>query len=310
MSGYRLPNLAALRCFEAVARHLSFTLAARELGITQAAVSRRVKALEDALSVRLIAREGGRNTLTGAGEILFAAGTGAFEAIELAVARITGTGAREILNVSVAPFFSAVWLTPRLMAFIRRHPGIDLRLHHSYRPADYRREQIHIGINWGAGVWPGVAKDKILDGALTPVMSPALAASKGPLTQPAQLLQFPLLYEFDVADWSAWFAASGVAVEGRPGQTPETGAFQTLRLNDSHALRRAAIDGHGVALFFAALIEDDVASGLLVQPFDATVHTGFDYYLNRPEDIEPSARTRAFRRWILDEAAAMRPSAA
>src|SRR5258708_565361 len=294
MTRYRLPNLAALRCFEAVARHLSFTLAARELGITQAAVSRQIKALETGLSARLVTRGAGRNALTSAGEMLFAASSGAFEAIDLAVGKIMGSGAREILNVSVAPFFSAVWLTPRLMSFIRRHPGIDLRLHHSYRPADYKREQIHIRINWGARAWPGVVKEKILDGALTPVLSPGLAERSAPLTDPAQLLSFPLLYEFDATDWSRWFASVGVVAESEPTM---------LRLNDSHALRRAALDGHGVALFFAELLHEDLAKGLLVQPFPSTVHTGFDYYLNHAEEVELTAKTRAFRRWILEEAA-------
>src|SRR5512135_639890 len=147
----RLPSLTALRSFEALARTLSFTGAARELGVSQAAVSRQIKALETALAVPLIVRSGAGNTLTDAGEELYSGVHRAFEAIELSVDRIGGSGGREILNVSVAPFFSARWLTPRLISFFRRHPDIDLRLHHAYSPADFRREGIDIGINWGSG---------------------------------------------------------------------------------------------------------------------------------------------------------------
>jgi DNA-binding transcriptional LysR family regulator len=288
----RLPSLAALRTFEAVARTLSFTKAAEELGVTQAAVSRQVKALEEQLAVQLLTRGPGRNALTDAGEVLFGGLYRAFQAIEQSVEKITGSGAREILNVSVAPFFSARWLTPRLMTFLRRHPDIELRLHHAYHPADHRREGIDIGINWGSIHWPGVRREKLLDGSLTAVMSPALLARHGPLTRPAQLLALTLLYEFDLKDWQRWFEHAG-AVMG-----PQV---ESLRLSDSHALLRAALDGHGVALFFADLVREDLDSGRLVQPFPARVHTGYDYFLNYPEDLELSSKGRAFRRWILEE---------
>src|SRR3954451_2952552 len=163
----RLPSLTALRAFEAVARTLSFTNAARELGVSQAAVSRQIRLLEEGLAVTLVTRGAAGNTLTASGEILFDGTYRGFASIGQAVERIGGSAGREILNVSVAPFFSSVWLTPRLMDFYRRHPGIELRLHHSYQPADHRREGIDLGINWGSGNWPGVKKELVLDGALT-----------------------------------------------------------------------------------------------------------------------------------------------
>jgi DNA-binding transcriptional LysR family regulator len=283
--------LTALRSFEAVARALSFTRAAAELGVTQAAISRQVKALEAALSVTLVVRGKTRNALTDAGEVLYGGIHRGFDSIEQAVDRISGSGGREILNVSVAPYFSAHWLTPRLMSFFRQHPEIDLRLHHSYHPADFRREGIDIGVNWGAGLWSGAAIDLILAGDLTPVLSPALANQVGRLT-PRQLLGLPLFYEFDLGDWKAWFDACGVAMTG----------VSSLRLNDSHALRRMALDGHGVALFFAGLLQDDLDAGRLVRPFKTQVNTGTNYYLNFPDDIELPSKSRKFRRWILEQA--------
>lgn len=295
MTRTRLPSLTALRIFEAVARQLSFTKAAQELGITQAAVSRQIKALEAELSVQLVRRGTQRNELTDAGEILFAGVYKALGEIEQSVERITGSGDRQILNVSVAPYFSARWLTPRLISFMTRHPEIDLRLHHAYHPADHRHEGIDLGINWGAGDWPGVTKEKILDGSLTPLLSPALLDRIGPLTDPTHLLNQTLLYEFDIDHWKMWFEAAGIAM-------PITVA--SLRLSDSHALRRAAIDGHGVALFFAALAPEDLASTRLVQPFALTVHAGYDYYLNYPADGDLTAKGKAFRRWLRAEIAA------
>lgn len=290
----RMPSLSALRCFEALGRHLSFTRAGTELGITQAAVSRQIKALEEDLAVRLVTRGAGGNSLTAAGEILFGGVHRAFGTIEDTVQRITGSGEREILNVSLAPYFSACWLTPRLMAFVQRHQNIDLRLHHSYQPADHRREGIEIGINWGAGAWPGVVKEKILDGGLTPVAAPGLLSHLDLGGDPARLLAATLLYEFDIGDWRLWFAEMGHAM---PTEA------RALRLSDSHALRRAAIDGHGVALFCHGLVQADLAAGLLVQPFGHVVHTGYDYYLNYAEDAELTAKAKAFRHWILDEVA-------
>jgi len=292
MSSRRLPSLSALRTFETVARTLSFTRAAQELGVTQAAVSRQVKTLEEQLAVRLVSRSPGRNALTDAGEILFGGVYRAFHSIEQSVERITGSGAREILNVSVAPYFSARWLTPRLMTFLRRQPNIELRLHHSYHPADHRREGIDIGINWGSIHWPGVRREKVLDGSLTAVLSPALLARQGPLTRPAQLLELTLLYEFDLRDWQLWFEHAGTVL------VPQV---ESLRLSDSHALLRAALDGHGVALFFADLVREDLESGRLMQPFPVRVHTGYDYFLNYPEDLELSSKVKAFRRWIFEE---------
>jgi DNA-binding transcriptional LysR family regulator len=289
MSRRRFPSLSALKAFESVARTLSFTKSARELGVTQAAVSRQVKALEEELAVQLVSRQPKGNVLTDAGEILFGGLHQAFGTIEQSVAKITGSGDREILNVSVAPFFSARWLTPRLMSFFERHPDIELRLHHSYRPADHRREGIDLGINWGSGDWPGVKVEKVLDGSLTPVMSPERTPAP---TRPSDLLDLTLFYEFDFEDWRLWFEQASV---------PLNAPVKSLRLNDTHALRRAALDGHGVALLFADLVREDIDTGRLIQPFPLRVHTGNDYFLNHPGDIELTRKGKAFRRWIMDE---------
>jgi DNA-binding transcriptional LysR family regulator len=275
-----------------VARTLSFTKAAQELGVTQAAVSRQVRFLEAGLSVKLVTRGAAKNTLTGAGEILFDGVYRAFEEVVQSVERISGSAGREILNISIAPFFSSLWLTPGLMSFYQHHPGIDLRLHHSYQPADHRREGIGLGVNWGSGNWPGAKKEIVLDGSLTPVLSPGLLARVEPLNAPTQLLGLTLFYEFDMADWALWFERAGV---------PMPQVVESFRLNDSHALRRAALDGHGVALFFRGLVEEDLQSGRLVQPFALAVNTGFDYYLNYADGHELPAKSKVFRRWIFDQ---------
>ncbi len=287
-----LPNLTALRSFEALARTLSFTRAAADLGVTQAAVSRQVKALEGALAVRLVERAAAGNRLTDAGEALFATLHRAFDDIEQTVERIAGSGGRQILNLSVAPFFSARWLTPRLTGFRRAQPGIELRLHHAYEPADFRRAAIDLGINWCRAALPGTAQELVLSGDLTPVLSPDLARRLGRLRRPGALAGAPLLYEFELADWEGWFAGQG-------GRIPA--GTETLRLNDSHALLRAALDGQGVALFFAGLVQEDLAAGRLLRPFPATVNRGFDYHLTWDAGRDLPAKALAFRRWLRAE---------
>ena len=288
----RLPSLTQLRSFEALARTLSFTRAADDLGVTQAAVSRQVKALEQALAVTLVARGAGGNRLTDAGAALFGSLHRAFDEIERGVEQVAGSGGRQILNVSVAPFFSARWLTPRLTGFYRAHPDIELRLHHAYEPADFRRAAIDLGINWCRDQLPGITQELVLRGDLTPVLSPALAARLVKLRRPKALAAAPLLYEFDLADWEAWFAFQGNALP--PGA-------ETIRLNDSHALLRAALDGHGVALFFHGLVQEELTAGRLVQPFATLVNRGFDYRLTWEAGRALPAKATAFRRWLRAE---------
>lgn len=290
-----IQSLPMLRVFETVARTLSFTTSARELNVTQAAVSRQIRNLENQLSVKLINRStSGINTLTDAGEILFNGTYRAFESINSAVNQITGSGTKEILNVSISPFFSAHWLTPRLMNFVKRYNEIDLRLHHSYYPTDHKRDFIDVGINWGSGAWPGVTALKVLDGSMTPVISPKLAkTSIPPNPQPFDITKLLLLYEFDLKDWARWF--------DQVGQKVSVDQLQTLRLSDSHSLRRAALDGHGVALFFSELLEEDIATNSLVRLFDSEVDSGSAYYLNYPSDTELPLKGRLFKDWVLSE---------
>ncbi|TQV83181.1 LysR substrate-binding domain-containing protein [Denitrobaculum tricleocarpae] len=284
-----LPPFAALRAFEAVARTLSFTGAAQELGVTQAAISRQMRALEQELGVRLVERHPTHNSLSPAGSRLSVALREGMDIMEAGVRDVSSQPGQKILTVSVAPFFSASWLTPRIMGFIEANPGIDLRLHHSYEPPDYRRDQIDLGINWGHGQWPGVEAEKILDGSLTPVCAPEFFGNRKQTLKPGDLIKQPLFYEFRREDWADWFAASGTTLSGLPAAT---------KIDDSNALRRIAMEGHGIALFFRTLVEEDLAVGRMLLPFDVTVDTGNHYFLNYPSDRELSAGARRFRRWL------------
>lgn len=287
----RRPSLSALRTFEAVARLGGFTRAAAELGVTQAAVSRHMARLERELGMDLLVRGARGTEPTEAGATLFAALRRAFGDIEQALEEIGARGARETLTVSVAPYFSARWLTPRLPRFMGGNPRIDLRLHHSYVPPDFRRDRIDLGINWGPGDWPGTKSEPVLSGELTAVVNRSVFEDLAP-KKPQDLARLTLLHEFDIAHWEAWFKTAGAKL---PAEA------KSLRIDDSHALRRATLDGQGAALFFVGLMQEDLASGHLVQPFPVTVDVGQGYWLNYPSERELPNKAKVFRTWLKQE---------
>ena len=287
----RLPALNALRMFEAVARRASFTQGADELGVTQAAVSRQVKRLEEELGVLLILRQHRAIELTAEGVRLYDVVRRSFEEISALAEDVRSASEGETLNVSVSPYFSSAWLTPRLPGFLRLHPQIDLRLHHSYEPPDYRREAFDLGINWGRGKWAGIVSERVLTGAFVPLLRPGLMA-RPKRSGPAALLDFTLLYEFSLDHWRAWFAQAGLAMPA---------CVRSLRIDDSHALRQAALDGQGAALFFWGLSRRDVATGKLAQPFAHRLEHGADYHFNHPPRGARKRKVGLFRQWLMRE---------
>lgn len=287
--------LSQLRAFEAVARKASFKIAAEELHVTQAALSHHVRHLEEALGTPLLTRLHRRIAPTEAGAELRDECARAFHILSSSLARLENDGQEEPLTVSVAPYFSARWLTPRLGSFWARYPDIDLRLHHAYQPADFLNEKSDAGISWGTGNWDNVKAIPVLSGCLTPVCSASYLAKMKRPVRPGDLPGHKLFCEFDEQHWYDWLAVAGVS---RPKK------LNTVRIDDSHALRRTAIDGHGFALFFTGLIEEDLRTGQLVRPFKFALDTGNAYYLTQPVDVQAKPKLAAFTRWLLDEVAA------
>lgn len=285
--------LTRLRAFEAVGRLGSFTRAAQELYVTPAALSHHVRHLETGLGTQLVVRLHRRIDLTDDGKRLLADCSQALQILERAVAAARHDAQASPLTVSVAPYFSARWLTPRLPGFWAAHPGIDLRLHHAYQPADFHHDDVDAGISWGSGQWPNTDSALVLDGSLTPVCSPRCLRQLPDPPRPADLLGAKLLYEFDVRDWHQWFTAAGLT---------DCGALDAGQIDDSHTLRRLAIDGQGIALFFVGLVQEDLSTGQLVRPFDTVVDTGDAYYLTWPRGRIIRPNLAGFSRWLLSEA--------
>ncbi len=295
----RLPPLNALRAFEAGARHLSFTRAADELHVTQAAVSHQVKALEEYLGVALFRRMTRRLALTEAGRVLLPVVDDAFERIADTAERLQDDAEERGLTVSLTPSFGARWLGQRLGRFWAQHPDIDLKLHHSRRLADFRREEVDMAVRWGCGEWPGLQAEFLMRAGFTPVCSPVLLEGPHPLRRPADLVHHTLLHEEDYEDWAQWLMVAKVeGVDARRGPV----------IDDPSMLDRATLEGQGVALGRTALIGEHLAAGRLVRPFSLDLETDYAYYLVYPPQALVRPRVKAFRDFVLAEAEAERPT--
>ena len=282
--------LNALKVFEAAARHLSFTKAGEELGMTQTAVSYQVKLLEERLGEPLFTRKPRQVVLTEAGAALAPKVTEAFDTLEAALAQFSDE--REtILHIHSNATFASQWLANNIGLFQVENPEITVRLAISNRVIDPLQETTDIVFRAGQGGWPGLVMQEILPVYYTPMLSPALADSVGGIHTPADLLKLRII---DPGDewWAKWFAAAGLPeadLSGHPRSQLGVQAFEA----------RAAIAGRGVAILTPALFADDVALGRLYQPFELMGHDPGQYYWWGYRDSRRnSAKILRFREWM------------
>lgn len=280
--------LNALRAFEASARHLSFTRAAIELCVTQAAISHQVKGLETRLGVKLFRRLPRGLALTDEGLALQPALAESFDRIAELVEGIASGEATQLLSVAAVGTFATGWLLPRLPGFRAAHPRIDLRLFTNNNRVDLAGEGLDYAIRFGDGAWHATEAVPLIAAPLTPLCIPALARG---LTEPRDLLGVPLLRSYRADEWARWFDAAGVAAPTLKGPV----------FDSSLAMAEAALQGVGVALAPAAMLGRLLDDGALVQPFDLAVSTG-RYWLTWLKSRVPSPAMTAFREWIEGEA--------
>lgn len=298
----QLPPLNALRAFEAAARHLSFTKAAAELHVTQAAISHQVKALEETLGVMLFRRLNRRLVLTDHGQSYLPVLREAFDQIDTATRRLHADERAGPLRISALSSFAARWLLPRLPHFRERHPEIDVVVSVSDALIDFSTENIDIGLRYGHGNYPGLANEHLLDDEIFPVCSPKLLAGPIPLRGFEDLHRHTLLHDDgaqpqQVESWHWWkntFDIQDLDVGRGPGY------------GDSSMLMQAAIAGQGVALGRLSLALDDLEAGLLARPFGPTRRSALAYYMVMPQATAGLTKQRLFRDWIHEEVATMR----
>ncbi|ESY70695.1 transcriptional regulator GcvA [Mesorhizobium sp. M0051] len=301
-----LPGTRALRTLEAAARHLNFTRAADELGLTPAAVSHQIKEIEDQLGLVLFTRTSRTIRLTEAGAVLFEASTDALDLLGRAVSRAHKlTRGTALLKVTLDAQFASKWLMRRVDHFRKHQPHIELRFDIAYELRDFELDDIDVGIRFGAGKYPGLRAHRLFDNILIPVCSPSLLTSGPPLREPRDLFNHTLAHiewsrqGVTWPNWRMWMAAAGVN---------DFDDSRTVVFKNSTDAVQAALDGNAVALADFAMVANDLSQGRLVQPFELGLRVApeFAYFLVYPESTADDPRIVAFRDWILEEVAKTR----
>jgi LysR family transcriptional regulator, glycine cleavage system transcriptional activator len=303
------PGLRTLRAFDAAARHLSFTRAADDMGVTPAAISNQIKEMEDQLGVELFIRTSRTMRLTKEGEILRVAASESLETLAKALHRIKRLENRNQIRVSSTPSVAAKWLVPRLDGFLEAFPSADVRIDVSNTLVDFDRDDVDVAIRFGSGKYPGLRADLLFQDTLSPVCSPSLITKERPLETPKDLLRHTLIHlDWQASgspwpNWRMWMQAAGIK---------EFDDKRGLHFGQTSLTIQAAIDGQGVALGDSNLVADDLAAGRLVKPFELSLKApdSFSYYVITRLDTTEAPLVNAFRDWCLAEAEGGRDSAA
>ena len=287
--------LNALRVFDAVAGHMSFTKAGEALGITQTAVSYQIRLLEEMIGSPLFLRRPRRIELTEVGARLAPKVAEAFGLLGEALATVLAD-TEETLTISTTPTFAAHWLAKHIGRFQLAMPHIAVRMTATLDVVDFSRDAVDLAIRYGSAAEPGLVGHELMRVDYTPMLSPQLLQQEGPLREPRDLLRLRLIDSWDPW-WRTWFEAAGVPdadLDGRPNS----------RLGAQTYEAHAAIAGHGVAILTPSLHRAELAAGLLVQPFPLVCEDNANAYrLTYPESRRHQPKIKAFRDWLLREIA-------
>lgn len=287
----KLPPLNALKSFEAAARHLSFTKAAEELFVTQAAVSHQVKALEDYLAMPLFLRRNRSLLLTEAGQNYYLDIKSILEQLTQATNKLMLSSERGSLTVSVPPSFAILWMVPRLSEFHDKFPDIDVRIKAVDEVAGSLTDNVDIAIYYGRGHWAGLKSYKLHNEFLLPVCSPRLLDGPKPLKTAQDLLNHTLLHEETRNAWVDWFDMVGLEVPSR---------IHGPVFSHSSLSLKAAVHGQGIALANSVLAKPELDSGHLVKLFDEVLPTSDAFHLVCRESQAEIGKIATFRNWLLD----------
>jgi LysR family transcriptional regulator, glycine cleavage system transcriptional activator len=296
---YNLPHLAFFQGFEAAARTLSFTKAAEELFVTQSAVSRQIKALEDNLGLKLFERRPRSLTLTEDGQSLYRIATDVLDRLQIAIDRLRAESRASQLSITTTTGFASLWLIPRLSRFTALHPDIDVRISATTDMLNLERSLIDLAIRYCKPETVPQGAVRLFGEEMIPVCSRALLHDKTrPLKRPQDLAHHTLLH-FDYAgaetmymDWGTWLTALGI------GELKSAGA---LHFSQYEQMIQAAISGQGVALGRQPLVSDLIESGALVAPFKQTLVGSRAYFIIESRLSAGKPQVREFAQWLLAE---------
>ena len=292
----RIPPIASLRALEAAARHLSYTRAARELNVTQSAVSHQIRHAEELWDLKLFERRGRGLIMTEAAQTLVPVVRNFLNGITNAVANLKDQDTPESLRVSLVQSFAFKWLVPRLKSFTRQCPEVDIWISTTDSLVDFDLENADVAIRLGFGSWPDVYEEKLLEEYVFPVCSPRFAEEYGLPVTPGDLLHCPLIRR-DTGDicprWRDWFADAGVEVSRMP---------VGIRYPETSLAVQAAIDDQGVALARSAHVVDDLKAGRLLKLFpNIRSRSNVAYYFVCARGQEEEPTIKVFLQWLRGE---------
>ncbi|WP_218048180.1 transcriptional regulator GcvA [Proteus mirabilis] len=291
----RLPPLNALRVFDSAARYLSFTKAAEELFVTQAAVSHQIKTLEEFLGLKLFRRRNRSLLLTEEGQSYYLDIKEIFSSINEATRKLLARSAKGALTVSLSPSFAIQWLVPRLSGFNQAYPGIDVRIQAVDREEDKLADDVDVAIFYGRGNWTGLRTDRLYAEYLIPVCAPSLLTGEKPLKTPSDLIYHTLLHDTSRRDWQAYVRQLEIQNQINVQQGPI--------FSHSSMVIQAAVHGQGVALVNNVMARSEIESGRLVRPFQDVLVSKNAFYLVCQDSQAELGKIAAFRQWILSQAA-------
>ncbi|MFC2968309.1 LysR substrate-binding domain-containing protein [Acidimangrovimonas pyrenivorans] len=286
-----LPSIAALTALEAVDRLGTASAAAEELSLTQGAISRQLRALEDQLGLQLMIRERQRLRLTPAAQDYVREVRKALGILSAASLTLKTNPSGGTLSLAILPAFGMHWLAPRLAGFAQSHPEVTVNLSTRLRPFDFAATPFDAAIHYGRKDWPGVDYLKLMDEDILAVAAPSLLPE--PLERPGEVLRLPLLQlESRTGDWGRWLAHHGL-----PGQRPGGMLFDQFA-----TMTQGAVHGLGLALLPLFLIERELADGRLVPAYGGPVKALGSYYLVWPADRPARPPLASFRAWAAQQA--------
>jgi DNA-binding transcriptional LysR family regulator len=287
-----LPSLTALQFFDAAARHLSFTRAAAELSVTQSAISRQIRQLEDYIGQQLFHRSTNRLILTSTGAEYALAVRRVLDQAEAATLQLMAyDGKGALLTLALLPTFGSRWLVPRIGEFMASHPALQLNIKTYIEPFAFETSDVDVAIHFGSDAWVGAVCHRLMGEVAVPVCAPSLLGSRKPLTEAQDIANFPLLqHTTRPLAWLEWFSQVGA---------PTANALSGARFDHFYMMIQAAIAGLGIALLPRFLVDDELTSGRLVVAAQHELKTSSAYWLVYPEKKAQLPAVGQFRDWLL-----------
>ena len=293
MDGPKLPDLESLKYFESAARLGSYTKAATELFVTQAAVSQQIRNLEERLGVKLFQRRGRTMVLTDVGESIVGDVTEGLDILQTAMRRLARHQQPNALTITMMPSFASRWLIPRLWKFSSAHPDVELRLNPTSDVVDLSHSDMDLAVRLGDGNYPGLTAQWLMDDCAYAVACPKIAEQ---IKEPSDVTKFLLVHGWVKSgmNWSRWFAKAGVKI-GRK-------RLKQTVVNDGGLTVDMLLSGHGIGVTRHTLVKDLIESGQLVKLFDVAIPGEYQYYMVHRSELDNNPVLNQFKQWLKQQA--------